>query len=274
VGCAPAHSSCKMRLVFIRNAIDQCAVLRAMPAAVRDALAAGSTLRRYRSREYIWRVGDPDDSLQVVADGMVLIGNMGPDAEEIVLHVVARGECMGEPGIYSAQGDRRTDARACGRTTIVEVPGDTVREVLEASPEAMRIFVRRVSDIARAHAGRMALAAFHDARARLAQLLLDLADSHGVPTPRGRRIELPLTQRTLAGLVSVRRECVNRLLAALAHEGALALEGGLITVLDEPLLRSVIAIEVGRPHARTRHPCTTPILPAPAPAPRARSALR
>ena len=258
-----------MRLVFIRNAIDRCAVLRAMPAAVRDALAAGATLRRYRSREYVWRVGDPDDSLQIVADGMVLIGIMGPDAEEIVLHVVARGECMGEPGIYSAEGDRRTDARACGRTTIVEVPGDTVREVLEASPEAMGIFVRRVSEIARAHAGRVALTAFYDARGRLAQLLLDLADSHGVPTPRGRRIELPLSQRTLAGLVSVRRERVNRLFTALVREGVVAFEHGIVTVLDEQLLRSAFGGDAGFLLARNGHAAHPPPPPGVRAAPRA-----
>ena len=98
-----------------------------MPDADRAALAAGARLRRYRDREHVWRAGDPGDSLHIVADGMVLIGIMGPDAEEIVLHVVARGDCMGEPSIYSTDGDRRTDGRAFGRTTIVEVPGSTVR---------------------------------------------------------------------------------------------------------------------------------------------------
>jgi CRP-like cAMP-binding protein len=259
--------------MFIRNAIDQCAVLRAMPAAIRDALAAGATVRRYRSREYVWRVGDPDDSLQVVADGMVLIGIMGSDAEEVVLHVVARGECMGEPGIYAAERDRRTDARAFGRTTIVEVPADTVRRVLEASPEAMRVFVRRVSDIARALGGRVALTAFQDARARLVQLLLDLADSHGVATPRGRRIALPLSQRALAGLVSVRRERVNRLFAALEQEGALALEDGIITILSEPRLRSVLAVEAGREHGRDDHACHPLVPPAPRAAAHRRGAV-
>lgn len=232
-----------MRLVFTRQVIDRSAVLGGMPAGDRETLAAGASLRRYRNREYLWRVGDPEDSLQVIAEGMVLIGIMGPGAEEIVLHVVARGECMGEPTIYSTDGSRRTDGLACGKTTIVEIPGDTVRSVLEASPAAMRVFVRRVSEIARSHAGRLALSAFHDARGRLAWLLLDLADSHGVIGARGRRIDLPLSQRTLAGLIGVRRECVNRLFAALEDEGALAFENGVVTVLDEHLLRSELGAE-------------------------------
>lgn len=257
--------------MFIRNVMDHCPLLRAMPVEVRADLAAGARLRRCRSREYVWRIGDPDDSLQVVAEGMVLIGVMGPDADEIVLHVVARGDSMGEPSIYSERADRRTDGRAFGRTTIVEVPGDAVRRVLEASPEAMRVFVRRVSEITRTHSDRLALTAFHDARGRLARLLLDLADSHGAATPRGRRIELPLSQRALAGLISVRRERVNRLLAAFEHDGVLELADGLITVLDEPALRSATAVEL---RARDGRPAEPLVPPAPRAAARARSAAR
>ncbi|HVN33327.1 MAG TPA: Crp/Fnr family transcriptional regulator [Thermoanaerobaculaceae bacterium] len=227
----------------IRHVIDQAVFLRDMPEEVRAALAGHARLRCYRSGEYLWRVGDRLDSLQVVAEGLVQIGIMGPEGDEIVLHVEPRGGCLGEPSIYSPEGDRRTDGRAFGRTTIVEVPGEKVRGVLEACPEAMRVFVRRVSEIARGHSRRIALNAFHDARGRLARLLLDLADSHGVPTARGRSIELPLSQRTLAGLIGVRRESVNRLIAALEREGALMFQDGTVTVLRPRLLLASLGVE-------------------------------
>lgn len=233
--------------MYIRHVIDQAVLLRDMPADDRAALARGSTLRRYRGGEYLWRVGDPEDGLHIVADGMVNIGIMGPDGDDIVLQVVARGDWIGEPSIYSPERDRRTDGRAVGRTSIVDIPGDTVRAVLDASPEAMRLFVRRVSEIARMLARRLALIAFHDARGRLARVLLDLAAVHGVATPRGRRIELKLSQRTLAGLVGVRRESVNRLVAAWERDGTLLVEDGIVTVLTERPLRSALGIEATLP---------------------------
>jgi CRP-like cAMP-binding protein len=226
--------------VHVRHVIDQAALLREMPEPVRTALAAAATVRHYRSGQYLWGAGDSGDNLQVVAGGMVHIGTMGPDGEEIVLHIAARGDCMGEPSIYAPHRDRQTDARAVGRTSIVFIPGEKVRAALEASPEAMRLFVRRVSEMCRAHARRLALAAFHDARGRLARLILDLAASHGVPTPRGCRIELVLSQRTLAGLVSLRRESVNRLVRQLERDGALRFDDGVITVLKPRILRSAL----------------------------------
>ena len=214
-----------------------------MPEAVRAGLASAAVVHRYRSGEYLWRAGDSGDSLQVVGSGIVHIGVVGPDGQQILLHVVARGECLGEPSLYAPEGDRQTDARAAGATTVVFIPGRTVRAVLEANPEAMRLFARRLSDICRAHARRVALSVFHDARGRLARVLLDLEASHGVSTPRGRRIELSLSQRTLAGLVGVRRERVNRLIRDLEIGGVLQIENGIVTVFKPQALRAALGAD-------------------------------
>lgn len=218
-----------------------------LPDDVRDALVAVARPRRLRSGQYLWRVGDPENGLAFVVEGLLRIGMPGSDGEEITLHVVGPGECMGEPGIYAAAADRRTDARAAGPALVATIASASVRAALERSPEAMRAFVRRVSEIARGHARRLALNAFHDGRGRVARLLLDLADSHGVPHARGRRIALPLSQRTLAGLVSLRRESVNRLLAAFERDGALTLEGGGVTLLRPELLVAAVGTDSQTP---------------------------
>jgi len=230
-------------LLDIHRVFETAVFLREIPENARAALADHATVRRHRDREYLWRVGDRQDGLHVVAEGMVQIGIMGPEGDEIVLHVEPRGGCLGEPSIYSPEGDRRTDGQAVGRTTTINVAEAEVRAVLESSPAAMHAFVRRVSQIARGHARRIALVAFHDARGRLARLLLDLAETHGVATERGRSIGLPLSQRTIAGLVGVRRESVNRLIAALEREGVLDFDDGVVTVLKERLLRMALGIE-------------------------------
>jgi CRP-like cAMP-binding protein len=227
----------------IRRIIDGAALFRDMAESVRASCASAATARRYRNGEYLWRAGESGDSLQVVGGGLVHIGVASPDGEQILLHVVARGECIGEPSIYAPEGDRQTDARAVGETTVVFIPGRTVRPVLEANPAAMRVFVRRVSEMCRAHARRVAASAFHDARGRLARVLLDFASSHGSATPRGHRIELRLSQRTLAGLVSARRESVNRIIRELESAGALHFEEGIITIREPQVLRASLGAD-------------------------------
>jgi len=227
----------------LRPHLERAALLGELPPDARDELVRAARPRRLRAGQYLWRVGDREEGLAFVLQGLMQIGVPGAEGDEIVLHVVGPGECMGEPGIYAAAADRRTDARAAGPALVATIAGARVRAALERSPEAMRVFVRRVSEIARGHARRLALNAFHDGRGRVARLLLDLADSHGVPHTRGRRIDLPLSQRALAGLVNLRRESVNRLLAAFERDGALTLDEGSVTLLRPELLVAAIGAD-------------------------------
>lgn len=80
--------------------------------------------------------------------------------------------------------------------------------------------------------------AFLDVPGRVALKLVELADSRGRPAPGGILIDLPLKQRTLAGMVGASRENVNRALRLFASLGYIRQEAGTITVLNrEPLHR-------------------------------------
>ena len=66
-----------------------------------------------------------------------------------------------------------------------------------------------------------------DITGRVARKLLDLGQSHG-RTPDGIRIDVRLSQRTLAAMVSASRENVNRALHRFTVHGDIRQEGGLI----------------------------------------------
>jgi CRP-like cAMP-binding protein len=227
---------------MLRAIVDRSPVLCELGERERAALAAVGRLRRLRSGAYLWKFGDAENGLHVLVEGFVHIGAVRPDGETLVLHVVVPGELMGEPGLYAPERDRRTDGRAVGPATVATFPGDAVRAGLERSPDAMRAFVRQVSQLARGHSRRLTVTASLDARGRVAQLLLDLSASHGKATRAGTRITLPLSQRTLAGLVCLRRESVNRILGAYMRDGVLALDEDAITVLRPQALRAALGI--------------------------------
>jgi CRP-like cAMP-binding protein len=85
--------------------------------------------------------------------------------------------------------------------------------------------------------------AFLDFGARLARLLLRLADTHGEETDDGVRIGLKLSQTDLGNLIASTRESVNRQLNAWSEEGVVALERGLITILDQDALEDLAMAE-------------------------------
>jgi len=76
--------------------------------------------------------------------------------------------------------------------------------------------------------------------ARLARLLLKLADDYGRPCPEGVRIELKLSQRDLANQVASSRETVNKQLRVWRDEGVVGTHGGYIVVRRADQLRMLV----------------------------------
>lgn len=75
---------------------------------------------------------------------------------------------------------------------------------------------------------------------RLILRLLELIDS----TPErqsGQAVTPKITQSTLAAMIGVSRENVNRALAALALDGSIRMEGGRYVLVDEQRLRREVA---------------------------------
>jgi CRP-like cAMP-binding protein len=85
--------------------------------------------------------------------------------------------------------------------------------------------------------------AFLDFGARLARLLLRLAETHGEEVADGIQINLKLSQTDLGNLIASTRESVNRQLNAWSEEGVIALERGRITILDQDALEDLVLAE-------------------------------
>ena len=79
--------------------------------------------------------------------------------------------------------------------------------------------------------------AFLDIPGRVALKLLELADTKGQRSDEGIVISVPLSQRTLAGMVGASRENVNRTLHRFVQLGYIAQTRGTITVLKQEELR-------------------------------------
>ena len=83
----------------------------------------------------------------------------------------------------------------------------------------------------------MAEVAFRDIPGGVAPRLVDLAESRGERVGEGVVIRIPLSQRTLAGMVGASRENVNRALQRFVELGYIRQARGTITVLKQDELR-------------------------------------
>jgi CRP/FNR family transcriptional regulator, cyclic AMP receptor protein len=202
---------------------------------------ADELLRRIRRRKFaksqpILRAGAAGDDVVIVLSGRVRLVAYGAEQREVVLAIRGEGELLGDMAALGAQ--RRTaSAIAVDDVEAGLLHGDEFRAFLRDRPDAalvlIRMLVRRLSEAT----FDLAALATQDSVGRVAKRLLDLAADHGVPSARGTRIELSLTQDELARWTGATRETVSRALRLMRQLGWVATDHRTITVLDADALR-------------------------------------
>jgi len=202
-----------------------------------DALAPAATSRTFRKGSYIFREGDVGNALYVIRRGQVKISRMGRGGEEAVYAILVAGDSFGEIALLSGDAARTADAQAMELTECVSLAKDPLLAFLDQYPALSRHLMRALARYVQQLDESLAEIAFLDISGRVARKLLDLGRSHGRKTPDGIRIDLRLSQRTLASMVSASRENVNRALQRFVAHGDIKRDGGLITILRPDELR-------------------------------------
>jgi CRP/FNR family transcriptional regulator, cyclic AMP receptor protein len=206
-------------------------------AAELETLRGAVRMRSFGKDSHVFREGDPGSHLYLIKSGQVKILRVAAGGGEIVFAVVGAGEIFGELSLFEPDGERSADAVALEPTECALLARDPVLAFLLEHPLLLlRMLTSLVGYIQRKDRA-MAEVAFLDIPGRIAQRLVDLAESRGERVGEGVVIRIPLSQRTLAGMVGASRENVNRALHRFVELGYISQARGTITVLKPTELR-------------------------------------
>lgn len=193
------------------------------------ALRAAGTVRRFRAGEVLFHEGDPSNYVTVITAGEVKVSSVQEDGGETVLAIRGVGDLIGE---LSAIDSRPRSATATALTAVEAVVVPAAAFEFSHSGAAVALLRTVVARLREADRQRVEFGSHHSLP-RLARRLVQLAETYGRPTPEGTiRIELPVTQEELAGLVGASRESVARALRTLRAGGVVSTARRTITVLD------------------------------------------
>jgi CRP/FNR family transcriptional regulator, cyclic AMP receptor protein len=187
--------------------------------------------RRFARDSYIFREGDPGDHLHLIASGEVRISRTAEAGGEVVFAILGAGDAFGELAVLEENAVRSADAQALSETECLILHKRALIAFLQTRPATMWQVITMLSDYIRRKDEAFADLAFHDIPGRVARKLLELASARGEPIASGTQITLPLSQRTLAGLVGASRENVNRALSRFVSLGFIELGRGRIILL-------------------------------------------
>ncbi|MCT9080108.1 Crp/Fnr family transcriptional regulator [Streptomyces fulvoviolaceus] len=156
--------------------------------------------------------GEDSDHLVVLLRGWVKVVAQSHAGYRALLALRGPGELLGEQaGLESRRRSATLDTATA--VEVLQLPATRFHALARGSPEIARALEQTLSQRLR-EADLQRTGITEPVPARLAALLLDLAERCGLPEPdgAGRRIGLPLSQDDLAGLVLSSRRTVSRVL--------------------------------------------------------------
>jgi CRP-like cAMP-binding protein len=203
-------------------------------------LAATATTRALVRGEYACRLGDPADDLSVVLSGELKTSVVDADGNEVIHRVHGPGMTLGEPGFFSVERTRIVDVIAVAPSVVIRSDRRDLTPFIAAHPTIKDRALEGLASNTRWQTTMISALLSRSLPDRLLFLLLDLVDSspdrrNGMPaTPK-------ISQSTLAAMLGVSRENVNRALSALAAEGSIRREAGRYVLVEEARLRRELA---------------------------------
>jgi CRP/FNR family transcriptional regulator, cyclic AMP receptor protein len=191
-----------------------------------------TTVTTGRRGKILYMPEDTSEVLFMLKKGQIQLYRISPDGKKLVIATLGPGAIFGEMALIG-QGMHNTFAEATEDSVILVMNRDDVERLLMTKPKvALRIFEILGKRLREAEL-RFEEIAFKGIPARLASLLLQLADREGSDTISG------LTHQDLGEQIGTYRETTTQTLNAFKADGLIDIGRKRITVLDRDGLERI-----------------------------------
>lgn len=231
---APAHEYPSIDFAAGATAVE------AAPAASLESLLARWPFQRriVKAKQYVFRAGQPRQSLFLVHAGFFKTCLVSEDGREKITGFRLRGDMLGLDALDMPA--YACDAIALDVGEVWELPYAQLRESL---PEfQQRITAILAGEIRRDWSWMLALGTL-TAEQRVANFLLDLAARMDALGFSARRLTLRMTRAEIGNFLALKLETVTRALSSLQAQGLIGVEGRDIRIEDAAGMRACLAME-------------------------------
>ena len=215
--------------------LEKCLLFRVLDEDARQALAARAHHRSFKSREPIFHLGAPGQSMMVILKGIVRVSLPGPKGKVVILADLTAGELLGEVALFDGK-ERSADATALTNCSMAVLERRDVLPFLSNRADACLKLLELMCARLRKSDERMSEIAFFELPARLAKTLLERIN---LSTSTGGASRLSLSQSELAGMINASRENVNRCLRDWQRRGIVNLDDRWISVKQRDVLGAI-----------------------------------
>jgi len=176
---------------------------------------------------------DPADGQYVLRSGSVAIYISSSDGRELVLGEMRPGDCFGELALITG-GTRSTTAVTLLKSELFIIPSELFLDLIYSHPDMLRSLLIETAHRLYASTRRESALAFLDAPARLARILLQLAELSDAPGGY-----ITISQLDLARRAGLTRQTVAKILGRWRRSGWLLTGRGRVVLLDKSALQEI-----------------------------------
>lgn len=197
-------------------------LLAALDAPSRARLEAALIPRSCTKGRFLFREGEPGDSVFIVASGHLLVEQVTAGGDVVAVAVVRADDIVGEQALVSDE-PRMASVRAIDQVRGWTLHRPAFDEVRRDHPALDRLLVTVLDQRVRSLQALVTEARHVPADVRLRRRLHELSQCFGG--------EIPLTQQAIATMAGTTRPTVNACLQSLREDGTVDLRRGRIIVL-------------------------------------------
>src|SRR5918992_2734632 len=188
--------------------------------------------RRFGPKDIIFTPGDPDDQLYFLLEGTVRLYKIYGDYKEATTALLRDGGVFGKLSLVEGRW-QDVFAEAVTDVQVAGVQKATLTEVIKRRPEfAMKLF-SSFSERLRQSDEVIESLLYREVSARLATLLLNLAERFGEEDGSGTLLGVRLTHQELANMIASTREAVSKVMSEFQREGSIEVQNRRIVLLNK-----------------------------------------
>ena len=179
-------------------------------------------------------------SMFIILDGRVKISRISDDGREVILSILSEGDFFGEMSLLDGQ-TRSANVTAIDASEVLVIRREEFLQILHNYPQIAINLLKELAQRIRKGDEHIKSLSLQDAKGRVANTLLRIAEDYGVFHKGQVEInELPL-QQDLANMAGTSRETISRVIKSLIQQEYLKKERGKIIIIDYENFKSIFS---------------------------------
>ena len=228
----------KLDKSFLENSFS----LAGLPEELAEALAGLARAVNLSSGEILFHAGDPGNGFFAILEGSIKVSVISNEGEEQLLAVFGPGALVGELALLDER-PRSATVTALKPSKLAFIERAGFERFADENPAVYRHMLRVVGTRLRLANDVLAARSFLPLPGRVAQTLLQLAETFGKPLDNDRiLIHYKLSQANLANMAGAARENVNRVLSDWKRGGTISRISGYYCIENRAALEAAAEI--------------------------------